>query len=108
MERIDFLPFRGSDESATCEMMRPYVWRGHDGSFGVLVRAPLGRGGVDASTGSIRHGWNDGGPSFAIDHAPVLSTDPDPLDAKGGGNPTVIFHEGRTRALITRHEESGA
>ena len=87
--------------------MSPYAWRRRDGSFGILVRAVPGGGADAAHTGSIWYGRSDDGLSFDVDDAPVLSPGPDPLDANGCEDPTVLLHEGELIVFYTGVDANG-
>lgn len=90
VERIEPLRIDGPNTLRRRELMSPYVWREGDGRLGLMLRAVPGSADNDAVTGSIWYGTSDDGLRFTVEDGPVLAPGPDPLDAKGCEDPTVV------------------
>ena len=96
MARIDFsveaiTPVRieGPAAIAARDLMSPYVWKGRDGRYQMLVRA-VPKPGQTGDTGTIWHATSDDGITYTASAAPVIVPGPGPEDIGGCEDPTVV------------------
>ena len=72
------------------DFMSPYVWEEPDRGFGIMVRAVVRQGAESSDTGLIWGGWSKDGRNFEMFAAPSIIPGPDPHDAGGVEDPTVM------------------
>ncbi|NJC34638.1 putative GH43/DUF377 family glycosyl hydrolase [Sphingomonas jejuensis] len=80
----------GPPELADRDLMSPFVWREADSRYGIMVRAVPRAGTTPTDTGVIWAGWSEDGRRFAMNDAPAIVPGPDPHDAGGVEDPTVV------------------
>ena len=90
VEQLDDVILKGGPLGKTFDLMSPFVWR-EDNSYRILVRGvPYPLGPTDP-TGIIGGGRSARGLTFAMDDTPTIGPGPDPDDAGGCEDPTVVI-----------------
>ncbi|RYY26903.1 MAG: glycosidase [Sphingomonadales bacterium] len=89
IEAIESVTVSGPPELTTRDLMSPYVWKGRDATYHLMVRA-VPRGGAGGDTGTIWHATSKDGAHFAASSAPVVIPGPDAADLGGCEDPTVV------------------
>lgn len=90
VEKIEPVMLRGPDAIATRDLMSPYVWRcARTGEYRMMVRA-VPRPTYEEDTGTIWYATSRDGLTFTTTDGPVISPGPDPEDAGGCEDPTVV------------------
>lgn len=83
------------------DLMSPYVWE-EDGRKRLLVRVLKNPLGAEDPTGVIYAGTSDDGLFFTVHPEPAIVPGPDPVDAGGVEDPTVVTaREGRLLVFFT-------
>jgi predicted GH43/DUF377 family glycosyl hydrolase len=90
VEALEEVTLSGPPALMARDLMSPYIWQEPDGRFGIMVRAVTKPGEPLVDTGVIWGGWSDDGRSFAMLDRPVIEPGPDPHDAGGVEDPTVV------------------
>lgn len=90
VQRIEDVVLDGPLALMQRDLMSPYVWRERDGRWGIMVRAVLRPGATLTDTGVIWAGWSDNGTRFTMLDAPSIAPGPEPHDAGGVEDPTVV------------------
>jgi predicted GH43/DUF377 family glycosyl hydrolase len=75
--------------------MSPYVWALDHGGYGMLLRGVEKNGDYADDTGKIWYGESTDGLRFTMRETPVLAPGPDPIDAGGCEDPTLVLDGGR-------------
>lgn len=90
VEQIDKVALTSGGSLDAMDLMSPYVW--HDGeTYRIMVRAVPRPFLPDSPTGIICSGAGSDGLNFAMDPKPAILPGPDPVDAGGCEDPTVIL-----------------
>lgn len=89
VEEIEAVHIDAPNELADRNWMSPYVWQEGD-DLAMLVRAVPHDIAESGNTGSIYYGASRNGLSFRLGDVPVIAPGPDPLDAGGCEDPTVV------------------
>ena len=90
VQAIEDLTLDGPPALLARDLMSPYVWREHDGRWGMMVRAVTRAGEPATDTGVIWAGWSGDGRHFTMLDRPSIVPGPDPHDAGGVEDPTVV------------------
>ena len=97
MPNIDFnveareaLVIQRSEALQDHDLMSPYVWEQPGGELGIMLRA-VPRDPKATVTGAIFFGESSDGVTFRMDEHPVIAPGPDPIDAGGCEDPTVVL-----------------
>ncbi|MBO9713269.1 glycosidase [Sphingomonas sp.] len=89
VEAIEAVTLDGPPGIAARDLMSPYVWRGQDHRYQMMVRA-VPRPGEWGDTGTIWHATSDDGRHFTAADRPAIVPGPEPEDAGGCEDPTVV------------------
>lgn len=89
VEALDPVTLSGAPALAAMDLMSPFVWPEGDG-YRIMVRAVPDPLGPSDPTGIIHAGRSEDGLAFAMEPAPAISPGPDPVDAGGVEDPTVV------------------
>ena len=90
VEGIDPVAIRGNASVSRRDLMSPYVWRGDDGNFEMLVRA-VPKPGETSDTGTIWHAISQDGLHFTASDNAIIAPGPGPDDVGGCEDPTPLF-----------------
>jgi len=91
VETIEAVTLSGPAEVSQRSLMSPYVWRGPDGGFRMMVRAvPKAGERGDRDTGTIWYATSTDGIAFTATDAPILAPGPGDEDIGGCEDPTVV------------------
>lgn len=82
------------------DLMSPYVWE-RDGVLNLLVRVLPNPLGADQPTGVIYAGTSADGLAFSMESKPAISPGPDPSDAGGVEDPTVVLSQEQILVFYT-------
>lgn len=93
VEAIEDVTLNGPSALAERDLMSPFIWVEPDGRFGIMVRAVPPPDGDRTDTGVIWGGWSDDGLEFDMLAGPSIMPGPDPHDAGGVEDPTVVRME---------------
>ena len=89
VEATDAVTLNGPQALIERDWMSPYVWKGKDGLYQMMVRA-VPKPGVTGDTGTIWHATSKDGLAFTATAEPVIRPGPGPDDISGCEDPTVI------------------
>lgn len=89
IEAIDPVTLNGPAEILSRDLMSPYVWRGPDHRYHMMVRA-VPRAGEQGDTGTIWHATSGDGLHFTASDTPAIVPGPGAEDAGGCEDPTVV------------------
>ena len=91
VEKIEAISLAGPAEVSRRALMSPYVWRGADGGFHMMVRAvPKAGDHNDSDTGTIWYATSPDGVAFTATDGPVIAPGPGSEDIGGCEDPTVV------------------
>lgn len=101
VEQLDDVSLTGGPLGKKFDLMSPFVWREGD-IYRIMVRGvPCPLGPTDP-TGIIGSGWSAHGLVFVMDENPTIAPGPDPDDAGGCEDPTVVhLPDGRYLVFYT-------
>ena len=102
VEQIDDVDLRNDRALQGMDFMSPYVWR-EDGGYRILFRAVPRPFTAKSATGLIYAGHSRDGLAFDVEDDPVIQPGPDPADAGGCEDPTLVKEDqnGRYRVYYT-------
>lgn len=90
VETIEDVTLDGPPALMERDQMSPYIWLEPDGRFGIMVRAVTKPGAPFTDTGLIWAGWSEDGRTFTMLPSPSIVPGPEPHDAGGVEDPTVL------------------
>ena len=90
VKAIDEITLEGPPALMARNFMSPYVWADPEHGFGIMVRAVVRPGEEFTDTGLIWGGWSRDGRRFQMLDAPSIVPGPEPHDAGGVEDPTVM------------------
>jgi beta-1,2-mannobiose phosphorylase / 1,2-beta-oligomannan phosphorylase len=90
VEQIDAVWLIAGQPLRSMDWMSPYVWLGVDNKLWMMMRGVTSPLNYEDPTGMIWCGYSDDGLTFHMDARPVIDPGPDPLDAGGVEDPTVV------------------
>ena len=90
VKAIEDVMLKGPPALMARDLMSPFVWQEPDGRFGIMVRAVVRLGERMIDTGVIWAGWSTDGRQFTMLDAPSIVPGPEPHDAGGVEDPTVV------------------
>ncbi|WP_026792233.1 glycosidase [Pleomorphomonas oryzae] len=94
VEKIEPVVMRGPNPLAHRDLMSPYVWKGpQDHEYQMMVRA-VPRLGEEGDTGTIWYATSKDGLTFTATDKPAIAPGPEPEDAGGCEDPTVVQLQG--------------
>lgn len=96
VEATEDVTLNGPASLSERDLMSPFIWAEPDGRFGIMVRAVPASGGNPTDTGVIWSGWSHDGAVFDMLAEPSIVPGPDPHDAGGVEDPTVLRMEDGT------------
>jgi predicted GH43/DUF377 family glycosyl hydrolase len=105
VEGIDPVCLSASEPLKSMDWMSPYVWQGTDNKLWMMMRGVPNPLGVEDPTGIIWCGYSDDGLTFHMDPKPVIVPGPDPIDAGGVEDPTVVQSGDDLRVFYTGVQE---
>ncbi len=92
VEQLDHVALSAGSPLAGMDLMSPFVWP-ESGRYHIMVRGVPKVPSPDAATGVIASGTSDDGLSFAMDAKLAITPGPQPADAGGCEDPTVLLCE---------------
>jgi predicted GH43/DUF377 family glycosyl hydrolase len=90
VEQVDAVWLFAAEPLKSMDWMSPYVWLGKDQKLWMMMRGVTNPLNYEEPTGIIWCGYSDDGLSFHMDPKPVIEPGPDPIDAGGVEDPTVV------------------
>jgi beta-1,2-mannobiose phosphorylase / 1,2-beta-oligomannan phosphorylase len=90
VEQVDAVWLFAAEPLKSMDWMSPYVWVGKDHKLWMMMRGVSHPLNYEDPTGIIWCGSSDDGLSFHMDPQPVIEPGPDPIDAGGVEDPTVV------------------
>lgn len=90
VEQVEAVCLIASEPLKSMDWMSPFVWRGSDKKLWMMMRGVPNPLTLDDPTGIIWCGYSDDGLTFQMDDRPVIAPGPDPIDAGGVEDPTVV------------------
>jgi predicted GH43/DUF377 family glycosyl hydrolase len=93
VEQIDAVWLFAAEPLKSMDWMSPYVWVGKDKKLWMMMRGLSNPLNYEDPTGIIWCGYSDDGLSFHMDPQPVIVPGPEPLDAGGVEDPTVVQND---------------
>ena len=90
VEQVDSVWLIAAEPLKSMDWMSPYVWLGTDRKLWMMMRGVSDPLDYEDPTGLIWCGYSEDGMTFQMDGRPVIVPGPDPLDAGGVEDPTVV------------------
>lgn len=90
VEKVDAVWLTAGEPLRSMDWMSPFVWCGTDRRLWMMMRGVPNPMGLNDPTGVIWCGESDDGLTFHMDNRPVIVPGPDPIDAAGVEDPTVL------------------
>ena len=101
VEQIDDVLLTGGPLAKDVDLMSPFVWR-EGNTYRIMVRGVRWPLGPSDPTGIIAGGSSTDGLTFTLDDKPAIGPGPDPDDAGGVEDPTVVLlQDGRYLVFYT-------
>lgn len=92
VEKLDAVTLSDSSPTAGMDLMSPYVWR-EGGQYRIMARGVPRPFTASSPTGIIASGRGDDGLFFHMDEKAAIVPGPDPADAGGCEDPTVLIDD---------------
>lgn len=90
VEKLEAVWLIAEDPLRSMDWMSPYVWMGDDKKLWMMMRGVPNPLGTNDPTGIIWCGYSEDGLTFKMDPRPVIVPGPEPIDAGGVEDPTVL------------------